>query len=138
MTGNGGTIPSFLTITTDRPDIVILDRKSKTVDIFELTVPFESNITSRNIFKNNKYAYLCSDISDYTAKVTAFEIGVRGTVTEENRKRLKSIHTFCDKKVSLKTFTNNISAIAINSSYLIYNYRKSPTWGSPCPFKAPF
>ena len=138
MTENGGTIPSFLTITTDRPDIVILDKKSKTVHIFELTVPFESNIVSRNISKNNKYAYLSTDITFFKPTITAFEIGVRGTVTEENRKRLKSIHTFCDKKISFKTFSTNISAIAINSSYLIYNCRKEPTWGNPCPFKAPF
>ena len=37
---NGKTIPSFLTITADRPDIVILDKKNKKVGIFELTVLF--------------------------------------------------------------------------------------------------
>ena len=137
-TDNGGTIPPELTVTTDKPDIVILDRKSLTVAICELTVPFESNIKARNIYKNNKYAYMLTDITSYSSKLTAFEIGARGFLTTENKENLRYIHTFCDKSIKLKTFTDNISAIAINSSYYIYTCRKEPTWSKPPFFGPPF
>ena len=46
-TEHGGTFPSYLTVTTDRPDMVSIDKTQKRVLICELTVPFESNITAR-------------------------------------------------------------------------------------------
>ena len=63
MAGNGS-IPPEICITSEKPDIVIIDEKRKTPDKFELTVPFEKNIEERNLFKNNKYAHFVSDISD--------------------------------------------------------------------------
>ena len=35
---NGGTIPVTMTVTQLKPDLVIVNEKEKTVDIFELTV----------------------------------------------------------------------------------------------------
>ena len=127
-----------MTVTADRPDIVIIDSKNMTVNIFELTVPFESNIRSRNIYKNDKYAYLLTDIKSHTTSVTAFEIGVRGFISKENKERLADIYTFCDKKIKLKTFNDNISALAINSSYYIYTCRKEPSWNMNSYLGAPF
>ena len=138
MTDNGGTIPAELTITTDKPDIVIMDRKKKKVDIFELTVPFESNINTRNLHKSNKYAYLLQDITSFSPSVTAFEIGVRGFVTSFSRERLKKIYSYCDSKIKFNTFLQNISAISINSSYYIFTCRKEPTWSITTPLGAPF
>ena len=77
MTSNGGTIPPNMALTTLKPDIVIVDDKNKTVDIFELTVPFEGNIKKRNLEKSNKYAHFVSDIKTYKATVIAFEVGSR-------------------------------------------------------------
>ena len=85
----GGTIPPSLTVTSDKPDIVIIDEKTKAVAIFELTVPFEHNIESRNTSKNDKYEHLKEEIRNYTTQIVAFEIGARGYVSRENRKRLK-------------------------------------------------
>ena len=129
-TANGGSIPAEFTITLDKPDIVIVDRKNKAVNIFELTVPFESNIKERNTYKNNKYAYLLTDITELRPSVTAFEIGVRGFVTKENKARLENIHKYCDKSIKFKTFLENISVLAINSSYYIFTCRKEPTCSS--------
>ena len=137
-TDNGGTIPPELTITSNKPDIVIIDSKSSSVAICELTVPFESNIKTRNLHKTNKYAYLLTDITSLAPKITAFEIGVRGFITKENKESPKYIHTFCDQSVKYKTFMENISAIAINSSYYIYTCRKEPTWSKPPTFGPPF
>ena len=58
---NVGTVPPKITVTPDRPDIVIVNNKSKESTIFELTVPFEPNIDERHAFKQNKYAYIETD-----------------------------------------------------------------------------
>ena len=126
---NGGTLPAHLTVTALKPDIVICD--SESVNIYELTVPFESNISGRHTYKMNKYAHFLSDISVLTPSLEAFEIGARGTITPDNRKRLSSLHKYINKSISFKTFTHTISKIAITSSYYIYIHRKDPSWVSP-------
>ena len=128
MCENGKTVPNFLTITADKPDIVILDHKKKKVDIFELTVPFEKNIKERNKNKNDKYAYLLKDITKYVPSVCAYEIGSRGSITSDNKERLKRIHKFCDQKIKFRKFLEDIYEITMNSSYYIFMCRKEPTW----------
>ena len=136
-TENGGSMPSFLTITADRPDLVILDKSKKKALIGELTVPFESNVAERHTYKTNRYAYLLKDITSYEPSLCAFEIGARGFMTTENMKRLKEIHKFCNKTLTFKKFSENISAISITSSYYIFNCRKEPSWGTPEPLCPP-
>ena len=133
QTSNNGTIPSDITITADRPDIVIINRKDKIVYIFELTACFEMNISTRHTFKENKYAYFLTDIKNFTTTVIAFEIGARGYVTRENCDRLKLLRKFCKKGIKAKKFIENISAIAVNSSYLIFINRKEPNWSTEIP-----
>ena len=128
---NGGTIPVTMAVTQLKPDIVIVNEKEKTVDIFELTVPFESNIKARNIYKSNKYAHFSRDITSHKTTVTAFEVGARGYLTVENEKRLKKICSFCKKGTKPKEFLESISKLAITCSYLIYTARKQPSWTSP-------
>ncbi len=129
QTVNGVTIPPNLTITSLLPDILILDEK--TVNIFELSVPFETNITKRHTDKTNKYAHFLTDITALTPKLEAFEVGSRGILTHDNKARLKKIHHFINKDISFKTFTQKISELAITSSYYIFTHRKDPTWSSP-------
>ena len=52
-----GTVPGTIGVTELKPDIVIVNDKEKTVEIFELTVPFEYNIKARHTFLSNKYAH---------------------------------------------------------------------------------
>lgn len=89
---NRGTIPATRTVTELKPDIVVIDDKKKTIDIFELTVPFEGNIAEINTLIANKYAYFAADIKTHSATVTAFEAGSRGYITRENEARL---HKLC-------------------------------------------
>ena len=58
------------------------------MEIFELTVPFETNIKARNKLKADTYAHFATDIKTYKATVTAFEVGSRGYLTKENERRL--------------------------------------------------
>ena len=139
MTNSNGTIPVDTgVITADRPDIVIIDRKNKTISIFELTVSNEMNIDNAHLYKENKYAYFLTDISSLSPTVTAFEVGARGFITKQNSDRLKNLHKFCKKSVKLKTFIDNVSALAVNSSFFIFISRKDPVWCDPPPLIAPF
>ena len=81
---------------------------------------------------------MLTDIKTYTPSVTAFEVGARGFLTTDNIKRLKTIHSFCKKSIKQKTFLQNISAIANNSSYYLFNSRKEPTWSNVGYFNPPF
>jgi len=128
---NGGTIPVTMAVTELKPDLVIVNEKEKTVDIFELTVPFEGNIKARNTYKSNRYAHFVKDITSHKATVTAFEVGKRGYLTPENEKRLQKICSFCEKRTKQKEFLESISKLAITCSYLIYTARKQPSWYSP-------
>ena len=130
-TSSNGTIPANLCVTSLVPDIVIVDERKKTVDIFELTVPFDTRIDEAHRIKSEKYNHFISDInSDYTTKVVPFEISSRGQVSRPNRERLRELHKFTDKSLKLKDFVNNISSIAIASSYYIFVSRKEPVWSN--------
>ena len=48
QTPGGGTIPADVLVTGDRPDIVIYDNKKMTLNVFELTVPYEHNVDRRH------------------------------------------------------------------------------------------
>ena len=128
---NGGTIPVKMRVPELKPDLVIVNNIEKTVDVFELTVPFEGNIKARNTYKTNKYAHFVKDITSHKATVTAFEVGARGYLTVENEKRLRKICSFCEKGTKPKDFLESISKLAITCSYLIYTARKQPSWVSP-------
>ena len=118
-------------------DIVIIDQNSKPLHDWELTVPFETNIEKRNTDKNNKYAYLITDVTTHKVNVTAFEIGVRGHITTDNNLRLKDLFKFCRKDTKFKTFKDNISSLAITSSYYLFCSRKELTWSEDTPAISP-
>ena len=44
----GGTLPPNVTVSTLKPDIVVMDKQKKTVHIFELTCPAEHRIETAN------------------------------------------------------------------------------------------
>ena len=139
QTAAGGTLPASLIVTNLKPDVVILDQKNKTAAIFELTVPGETRIEIANRLKMNKYQHFEKDIRSHTASVTPFEIGSNtGFVTRENKRRLQSIHKFCKKQIKFKKFMENISAITVLSSYMIFNHRNVEPWANPGPILAPF
>ena len=50
----GGTIPPALCVTNLKPDIVIMDEHTKTLHIYELTMPLINNIEKRHTEKNSK------------------------------------------------------------------------------------
>ena len=131
QTNAGGTIPPEILVTNSRPDLVIIDKKQKTLNVFELTVPYEHNEKVRHTEKQNRYASMETDIVRIKANIVAFEIGARGYISKENRTRIKSIYSYCKKNVTLKKFEENISKLSIYASYYIYLCRNQSEWASP-------
>ena len=125
--------------TTLKPDIVIVEKSNKTVTIFELTIPAEHRIKSAHELKFQKYQHFISDIQTYTVKVIPFEIGSHtGYISSDNKKSIHSLHKFCEKNITLKKFSQNISAITVLSSYYIFNARNQDNWETMDTIQAPF
>ena len=132
-------MPSSLVVTVKKPDIVIVDQKSKSVHIFELTVPGELRLDTAHRLKAESYSHFVTDITTHTVKVIPFEVGAHtGHINNENKKRLHDLHRFCTKDIKLKKFKENISAITILSSYYIFNCRNQEMWSPPDHILAPF
>ena len=70
----GGSIvpPPHLLVTAEKPDLVIIDRMEEKMDIFELTVPLETNIKNANTKKMNKYEHFITDITTRDVSVHPF------------------------------------------------------------------
>ena len=128
----GGTLPPQLVVTPLKPDIVILEKKRKTLAIFELTVPGETRIATAHKLKLQKYEHFESDIQTYRVSVYPFEIGSHtGYISSDNKDNLAKLHKFCKRDIKLKQFKKNISAIAVLGSYFIFNNRNIETWSTP-------
>ena len=139
QTQAGGTVPPNLVVTTLKPDIVIIDQKTKTVKIFELTVPAEVRLETAHKLKMEKYQHFSTDIKSYSVSVIPFEIGSHtGHVNNENKKSLHLLHSYCKKDIKFKKFKDNISSIALLSSYYIFNCRNQEAWATPEHILAPF
>ena len=85
---NGGTIPADILTTSQRPDIILINRKDRKISILELTISFEKNINSANLRKGLRYHGLSQDLIErgWETENIPFEIGSRGLVTKRNKK----------------------------------------------------
>ena len=81
QTQAGGTLPPEITVSTLKPDIVIIDQKTKFVGIFELTVPGETRIREAHRLKSEKYQHFKNDINSHTVSILPFEIGLSVGIT---------------------------------------------------------
>ena len=69
-------MPPDVIVTSQRPDIVILNRTEKKIVLFELTVSFEKNAKAANLRKTT------SDLIErgWSAENIPFKIGSRGHI----------------------------------------------------------
>ena len=89
------------------------------MDIFELTVPLKTNIQNANTQKMNKYEHFITDITTRDVSLHPFEISSRGYISPSNKANLKKLHKFCKPSVSFKALCENLSSLAVLSSYHI-------------------
>ena len=130
---NGVTIPPDLAMSAQKPDLVIIRRKSKEVKLVELTVPWDTsnNMASALQRKTTRYENLVAEIegNGYKCSNTPLEIGTRGVVNSRNRAVLTELcHWMKVAKVS--QVTKNCSKLALLGSYTIWNARHSLDWSS--------
>ena len=110
---HGGTIPPHILVTALKPDIVIVNEMSQEVVVFELTCPWDTNITRSHDFKSEKYAPLVADLArTHIVSFYSIEVSARGQVTKANRSRLNSFLLKCcaDPGAISKRITNIASA----------------------------
>ena len=126
---NVRTIPLNILPTTDRPDLVIIDYKKKDIIVFELTVPFEPNISKSHCRKQNKYAALAKDVKQagFNCQLLCFEVGSRGFISKENKGRLHELMKRVGLRRQKKVF-NDLSKLALVTSYGVYTSRNEPSW----------
>jgi len=65
----------------------------------------------------NKYEHSITDITTRYVFVDPFEIGSRGYISPSNIANLKKLHKFCKPSVSFKAMCENLSSLAVLSSY---------------------
>ena len=127
------TIPIDVLPTAQIPDIVILWRDTKKIDLVELTISFETNLESTEIRKTNKYAALVSDLQaeGYSTSFVHLSVGSRGLITAHNSRNLQSVHPLSWSRKNLKELKSKIMKTSIAASYGIYCRRKDPAWQRP-------
>ena len=130
--GGGNTIPRDIISTTQRPDLVVLNREQRKVNILELTCPWDSNVDRCHQYKMDRYASLVNDLSldGFSVDLFCVEVSVRGQITKANKARFKA---FIHKSTNLNRATGtkiliSISKAALVSSFAIFCARNEQAW----------
>ncbi len=127
------TILIDITITTQRPDLVIVNEINSTITILELSVPFETNISNTHNSKVNRYANLIADIESKTFNVNyyALEIGSRGYIPPENQNGQKHFIKGLHINHKYNHIKENICKVALLALHIIYHSKFETQWISP-------
>ena len=130
---NGGTIHPDILATSFRPDLVILNRSEKIVELLELTCSFEKNIEMAHIRKAKKYNDLKTDLEGVGWKVhlIPFEVRFRGQITRRNKDSLVYVFKRNHIKVKHNQFFKDLSKISLLCSYSVFQAHCVPMWRDP-------
>ena len=130
------TVPSFLTVTTLRPDIVLYSCSIKAVIIIELTCPCEENMPYWHDKKRENYHSLCTSIkaNGWTVSLFAVEVGAIGYAAESLLSCLRCLGF--PSKLCRSTI-KNISTTCLKCSFDIWMARNCSSWKLEGPCKSP-
>ena len=125
---NGGSIPADILTTAQRPDIVVINRNSKSISLLELSISFEKNIESANRRKSSLYLNLTEDLrqNGWVTDCVPFEIGSRGYISKRNKKSIfdtLKTHTIKIKKSKL---LKDLSKISLLCSFTLFQAHCQP------------
>ena len=128
---NGVTIPSNITITGLKPDLVIVNRNSSSqeVTLVELTVPWESTrgLENARLRKDQRYQDLSEDKESqgFRCNSLQLEVGVRGFINARNKgvivhiaklmkiKKIQDITKKCSKLALLGSFFHILIPVSV-------------------------
>lgn len=133
MTGIS-TIPTNILVTSQKPDLCIVNETDKNIILMELTIPFESNINAAHARKSARYEILVNDLENtgYNVEYHPIEIGSRGFITNDNIMNLKTLLNFkSEKSREFKAVLKNLTKISIIASYCIFYSKFELTWLEP-------
>ena len=130
LPGRRYSLPYEMGDITARPDIFAWSTMQKQVVMFELTIPFEENITDAARRKQERYVPLCSHLSSlgWGTKLYTIQVGSRGLLDMSS---LKSIENFTNSRQSKKSFLcllHKICRIVIGCSFAIWCKRNKSDW----------
>ena len=130
---NGGTIPPDILSTSFRPDLVILNRSEKKIELLELTCSFEKNIDMANLRKAKKYNDLKMDLEGvgWTVQLIPFEVGSRGQITKRNKEALINVLKRNQIKLKNSQLFKDMSKISLLCSYSIFQAHCVLMWRDP-------
>ena len=123
-----GTIPPDIVVTLQRPDLVLIDRESKTIELYELTSCADKaeNIRKARERKIIRYSALVGDVSALGWKVvlTPFQVCALGDIDGDSRKLFTKLLGKNLARKMCKKLTK--SEIAIAASYRIFYSWRDP------------
>ena len=126
---NGGMkIPSSITVTNLRPDMILLSESTKQLGIIELTVPSENRIEVSSELKKAKYAPLAEEAKQkgWRVRIWAVEVGCKGFPARSMTVLLRDMgYTGRERKDLLR----RIGETAEEASRLIWRWSSIRDWG---------
>jgi hypothetical protein len=130
---NGSTIPPDILVTSFRPDLVIINRNQKSIELLELTCSFETNIESAHLRKTRNYNDLKGDLekSGWKVFLVPFEIGSRGLMTKRNRDSPIKVLKRNSIKLKHTLIFKEMAKISLLCSYSIFQAHCVHTWQDP-------
>ncbi len=138
-TGFYSDFPADVCITAFRPDILLLNRATRTICLIELTVPAEENILKACDRKRGKYKALITDLQEngYNAELFTIEVGSRGnfgtgfSVFLRLLAASKVVSAFTTEQMN--NASTIVSQLALRCSFWIYLTRRSSDFAAERP-----
>ena len=124
-------IPSEISVTNMRPDILVISKNSKQMIMVELTVPHEERIEVSGEIKRTKYNHIVEEgkVNGWTVSIWPVEVGCRGFPANSMAAFLRALGlTGKSRKVALK----NLGEKAEEASRMIWlwsNNEEKPSDG---------
>ena len=130
---NGRTFPPDVLCTPLRPDLVLINRKTRSIELLELTCSFECNIESAHLRKTRNYNDLKTDLQkeNWNVFLVPFEVGSRGLMTKRNRESLISVFKRNRTKLKHTLLFKELAKISLLCSYAIFQAHCVHTWQDP-------
>ena len=122
------TLPADIIQTSQRPDIVITNRVKNTIDIIELTVPYETNFQAARERKAERYSSVIASIAqtDFKCNFESIEVGARGVISHGTSAILKRLTGATRQNV--RQHMRILSQTVLKCSYLLFIHRNNPNF----------
>ncbi len=116
------TVPTDICVTTQIPDIVMINCPHKIAILIEFTACFETNFEKSTQRKENRHGSLLNDIQStgFTCEMIAVDVGCRGLVLVDNRSKLTTIYSHLNGSKKTSHWTKKQTKSSISFSIICY------------------